>query len=139
MNKAAFTSKNGGVLVSTGTTILYAGLDNDKKGLVSTDGEVALADEAGATTTLSSVYVANISLYPISSSELQSIYGSSFAATISRNDKGLDNNPFTGSLTPVKWKNIANNADLEPITTSTSLFMLQNGDGKLIVVQTDDK
>ncbi|WFE86417.1 DUF6383 domain-containing protein [Parabacteroides chongii] len=139
LNKAAFTSKDGGLLVSTGTTVLYAGLDNDKKGLVSTNGEVALTDESGTPSSLSSVYIANVSLYPISSSELQSIYGSSFAATISRNNKGLDNNPFTGSLTPVQWKNLSVNADLIPLAGSQDQFMLQNGEGKVIVVQTDDK
>ena len=50
----------------------------------------------------------------------------------------MENNPFTGNLTPVKWADLTAGYQLEPATSGDD-FMLQNGDGKIIVVQTTDK
>lgn len=77
---------------------------------------------------------------PLSVSDLQGIYGASFSATLKRvaGNKALENNPFTGNLVPVQWKNLSTGYALEP-ASSGSDFMLQNGDGKIIVMQIADK
>ena len=76
----------------------------------------------------------------LSVSDLQGIYGASFSATLKRvaGNKALENNPFTGNLVPVQWKNLSTGYALEP-ASSRSDFMLQNGDGKIIVMQIADK
>ena len=76
----------------------------------------------------------------LSVSDLQGIYGASFSATLKRvaGNKALENNPFTGNLVPVQWKNLSTGYALEP-ASSRSDFMFQNGDGKIIVMQIADK
>ena len=76
----------------------------------------------------------------LSVSDLQGIYGASFSATLKRvaGNKALENNPFTGDLVPVQWKNLSTGYALEPASSGYN-FMLQNGDGKIIVMQMADK
>ena len=77
----------------------------------------------------------------LSVSDLQGIYGASFSATLKRvaGNKALENNPFAvGNLVPVQWKNLNAGYALEPATSGYN-FMLQNGDGKIIVMQIADK
>ena len=140
-SKAAFRSKAGlGLLVESGVNVLYAALDNDDKGLTSTSGAVSLTQKTGgaASTVLPTILLADATPKSISVKDLQRIYGASFSATIKYADKALENNPFTGNLTPVKWADLTAGYQLEPATSGDD-FMLQNGDGKIIVVQTTDK
>ena len=133
--KAAFKNKEEGAYLVSGSEIVYAGLTVDGKGLVSTNGLIAVADEDGGNSM--SVSLATTSYVRVSVDDLQSIYGASFSATITRNKKELSNNPFTGNLTPVQWKNISKGYEVEPATYGDD-FMLQNGDGKIIVMQVKD-
>ena len=133
--KAAFKNKEEGAYLVSGSEIVYAGLTVDGKGLVSTNGLIAVADEDGGNSM--SVSLATTSYVRVSVDDLQSIYGASFSATITRNKKELSNNPFTGNLTPVQWKNISKGYEVEPATYGDD-FMLQNGDGKIIVMQIKD-
>ena len=79
----------------------------------------------------------------LTSEELQLIYGASFNAVIKRTEgnKDLENNPFVGNLQPVQWKNnnVNNGYVLEAASDDAQSFMLLNGEGKLIVMQTTDE
>ena len=136
--KASFTSKAGGRLSESGALVLAA-LTSDKKGLEHTSSVISLTKEAGGAATLAKVVLGDAVETPISVSDLQSIYGSSFAMTIKKDDKALENNPFTGSLTPVEWAspNAGANYNVVPATSGSS-FMLQNGEGKIIVMETEN-
>lgn len=142
-NKGSRTDgKNIGLMSEGSSDLVYADLKKtgDKEGLANTTGAVSLKKNSnGTSATLATIYVGDAVETPISVNDLQSIYGASFAATITRNDKALENNPFTGSLTPVEWKSAgaATSYDVVPATRGTS-FMLQNGDGNIIVMQVED-
>lgn len=134
--------KNIGLMSEGSSDLVYADLKKtgNKEGLANTTGAVSLKKNSdGNAATLATIYVGDAVETPISVKDLQSIYGASFAATITRNEKALENNPFTGSLTPVEWKSAgaATSYDVVPATRGTS-FMLQNGDGNIIVMQVED-
>ena len=98
------------------------------------------ADHAAVTGDITVRFGAAPSL-PLSVTDLQGIYGASFSATLKRvvGNKALENNPFAvGNLVPVQWKNLSTGYTLVPANSSYN-FMLQNGDGKIIVMQTTDR
>ena len=78
----------------------------------------------------------------LSAADLASINGSSFGIQIvDANDKALEatSNPFTGNLKPVEW--VGGNYTSEKVELSksyTSIVMLQNAEGNILVVDTKD-
>ena len=147
---AKFKNKvSGKYLEETGaTTLAVALLNTAKDGLTDSGVEVVALKQAGATATpavITGVTGGNIKLGAVPSnkleaSELQLIYGASFNADIKRSEgnKALENNPFTGNLQPVQWADFATGYKLEAADADATEFMLLNGDGKIIVMQTTD-
>ena len=78
-----------------------------------------------------------IAEHSLSSSELKTIFGSTFGATIKKGNDAVANNPFTGNLKPVYLDR--STGKVSELTYSTSSFMLQNGDGDIIVMKMKDK
>ena len=78
-----------------------------------------------------------IKVHELSSSELKTIFGSTFGATIKKGNDAVANNPFTGNLKPVSL-NIST-GKVSELTSSSNSFMLQNGDGDIIVMKVKDK
>ena len=73
----------------------------------------------------------------LSSSELKTIFGSTFGATIKKGNDAVANNPFTGNLKPVFLDR--STGKVSELPYSTTSFMLQNGDGDIIVMKVKDK
>ena len=76
----------------------------------------------------------------VSASDLRSIFGASFNAEIKKGTKALKNNPFTGELKPVTLRHNGSvyTDDVEPVTSGVQ-FMIQNGNGKIVAMQINDK
>lgn len=144
-NTGYATLKNVGTeeLLKVGSDLVVVKLDATGKKIENTTNVVALlknADHDAVTGDITVRFGAAPSL-PLSVSDLQGIYGASFSATLKRvaGNKALENNPFAvGNLIPVQWKNLSTGYALEPATSGND-FMLQNGDGKIIVMQTTDR
>lgn len=144
-NTGYATLKNVGTeeLLKVGSDLVVVKLDATGKKIENTTNVVALlknADHDAVTGDITVRFGAAPSL-PLSVSDLQGIYGASFSATLKRvaGNKALENNPFAvGNLIPVQWKNLSTGYALEPATSGND-FMLQNGDGKIIVMQMADK
>ena len=130
-------------LLEVGSDLVVIELDATGKKIENTSGDVKLLkneDHSQVTGNVTVRFGAAPSLQ-LSVSDLQGIYGASFSATLKRvaGNKALENNPFAvGNLVPVQWKNLSTGYALEPATSGYD-FMLQNGDGKIIVMQTTDK
>ena len=123
-----------------GADLIVIELSADGKQIINTSNVVTLLKNADHSTASVTVRFGAAPSLPLSVSDLQGIYGASFSATLKRvaGNKALENNPFTGNLVPVQWKNLSTGYALEP-ASSGSDFMLQNGDGKIIVMQIADK
>ena len=78
-----------------------------------------------------------IAEHSLSSSELKTIFGSTFGATIKKGNDAVANNPFTGNLKPVYLDR--STGKVYELTSSFNSFMLQNGDGNIIVMKVKDK
>ena len=78
-----------------------------------------------------------IAEHSLSSSELKTIFGSTFGATIKKGNDAVANNPFTGNLKPVYLDR--STGKVYELTSSSNSFMLQNGDGNIIVMKVKDK
>ena len=123
-----------------GADLIVIELSADGKQIINTSNVVTLLKNADHSTASVTVRFGAAPSLLLSVSDLQGIYGASFSATLKRvaGNKALENNPFTGNLVPVQWKNLSTGYALEP-ASSGSDFMLQNGDGKIIVMQIADK
>ena len=73
----------------------------------------------------------------LSSNQLKTIFGNSFGALLKSGNKTLANNPFTGNLTPVSLN--LSTGKVSELWSSSQSFMLQNGNGNLIVMKVKDK
>ena len=130
-------------LLKVGSDLVVVELDATGKKIKNTSNVVDLlknADHNAVTGGVTVRFGAAPSL-PLSVTDLQGIYGASFSATLKRvvGNKALENNPFAvGNLVPVQWKNLSTGYTLVPANSSYN-FMLQNGDGKIIVMQTTDR
>lgn len=125
-----------------GTDLVVIKLDATGKKIDNTSDVVALlknADHDPVTGGVTVRFGVAPSL-PLSVSDLQGVYGASFSATLKRvsGNKALENNPFAGNLTPVEWANLSAGYALVP-ATGGDRFMLQNGDGQIVVMQLTDK
>ena len=124
-----------------GSDLIVVKLSADGKTLDNTSNVVTLLKNDDHTTANVTVRFGAAPSLQLSVSDLQGIYGASFSATLKRvaGNKALENNPFAvGNLVPVQWKNLSAGYALEPATSGYN-FMLQNGDGKIIVMQMADK
>ena len=124
-----------------GSDLIVVKLSADGKTLDNTSNVVTLLKNDDHATANVTVRFGAAPSLQLSVSDLQGIYGASFSATLKRvaGNKALENNPFAvGNLVPVQWKNLSTGYALEPATSGYD-FMLQNGDGKIIVMQMADK
>lgn len=142
-NTGYATLKNVGTeeLLKVGSDLVVVKLDAEGKKIDNTSNAVTLLKNADHTTASVTVRFGAAPSLQLSVSDLQGIYGASFSATLKRvaGNKALENNPFAvGNLVPVQWKNLNTGYALEPATSGND-FMLQNGDGKIIVMQTTDR
>ena len=88
---------------------------------------------------ISSFALGQVGTMYLTAEDLRSIFGDSFNADIKRTEgnKSLDNNVFVGNLTPVTLEKNAVSGDYttKVLTNITGdKFMLQNGNGNIIVV-----
>ena len=129
--------------------LVVAALNTAQDGLTNAGVEVVglkLSTNIATPATFDGVTGGNIRLGAVPSnkleaSELQLIYGASFNADIKRTEgnKALANNPFTGNLQPVQWADFDAGYKLKAADAADTEFMLLNGDGKIIVMQTTDQ
>ena len=139
---AKFVNKaTGKYLVNVGNehiTVAVTRLASDKPYQFAGGNEnISFAEAPAGDGVTTSIALGVIPTTNLSSNQLKTIFGNSFGALLKSGNKTLANNPFTGNLTPVSLN--LSTGKVSELWSSSQSFMLQNGNGNLIVMKVKDK
>ena len=138
---AKFINKGTGEYLTDATgahiTVPVTRVDADEPYKFDDNSSIAFTVAPAGDGVVNGIALGVIEVDELSSSELKTIFGSTFGATIKKGNDAVAENPFTGNLKPV-YLNTSTGAVSELDASSTS-FMLQNGDGDIIVMKVKDK
>ena len=138
---AKFVNKGTGEYLTNATgehiTVAVTRTAEDKPYQFLDNESIAFTEAPAGDGVVNGIALGVIAEHSLSSSELKTIFGSTFGATIKKGNDAVANNPFTGNLKPVYLDR--STGKVSELTNSISSFMLQNGDGDIIVMKVKDK